>query len=505
MPTPGRRITDRLTGNLAHDTKRLRKVLEPCGDVAFRPFFAPEPVGLPAVLIYSKHNADKALLQREVLETLMIRALRSTPDAEALALVEQGLPVLHVESDSSISTVTDSVLRGNAALIVEGSATALLIMAKKPAARQVAEPSTESVVRGPREAFVEELEKNLNLIRKRLPTERLRVETTRLGKISRSNVVIVWLDGIADNGIVDEVRNRVMSIKIDAVLDSGYLEEFMEDSPFSPFPQIEHTERTDKLASALLEGRVGVLVDGSPYALMAPALLVHFLQSSEDYYERFILATSVRVIRFGALLISLLAPSFYVAITSIHQEMIPIGLALRLAGTREGAPFPVFVEALLMEAAFEILREAGIRLPAPVGQAVSIVGGLVVGEAAVQAGVANPITVVIVALTGISSFALPAYNLAFSLRLLRFPILAISAAMGLPGLAVACMVLLTHLASLRSFGVPYLSPFGPARFGEWKDAVLRAPWWAMLLRPRMARGRTRRIGRHQKPRPPVGN
>jgi len=482
----------------------LHKVLDPCGDVAFRPLFAPEPVGRRVVLVYAKHITDKKLLQHQVLETLMVRVLRSSPNASAQDLVEKGLPVLNVQTVQEIAAVTDGVLSGRAALIAEGSDSALLIMAKQPAARQVAEPSTESSVRGPREAFVEELEMNLNLIRKRLPTERLRMENAKLGQVTRTRVVILWLDGLADNGIVTEVRKRVKAIKIDAVIDSGYIEEFIEDSPFSPFPQIEHTERSDKLASALLEGRIGILVDGSPYALMAPALFANFLQASEDYYERYLFSTAVRVIRFGALLISLLAPSFYVAITSIHQEMIPIGLALRLAGTREGAPFPVFAEAFLMEIAFEILREAGIRLPAPVGQAVSIVGGLVVGEAAVQAGVANPITVVIVALTGISSFALPAYNVAFTLRFLRFPLLVISAAMGLPGLAVAAMVLVTHLASLRSFGVPYLSPMAPVRFGDWKDVLVRVPWWAMQARPTVSPGRSRRMARHQKPRPPRG-
>lgn len=484
-----------LTGDLEADLACLAAILKPCGDLLLRRLPPAGAGGTPAALLYLKYQVDAKLLGQLVLKPLLLRRGQGVDPL-------QRVPILRIARSSQIDQVVDGILQGKAALLTAGSCEAQMLQVAKKAERSIDTPQTEAAVRGPKEAFVESLETNLTLVRRRLVTPALRMEFLQLGRRTQSETAILWMDGIADQSVVAEVRQRVNQIQIDGVLDTGYVEELIEDDPYSPFPQIEHTERPDKLVAALLGGRVGLIVDGSPFALIAPVTFVNFIQASEDYYERYILATAVRWVRYLALFLALLAPSFYVAIASIHQEMIPTGLVLRLAATREGAPFPLFLEALLMEIAFEILREAGIRLPRPVGQAVSIVGGLVVGEAAVRAGIASPVTIVVVALTGIASFSLPAYSLGVSLRVLRFPMLIVAAAMGLPGLTIALLMMVTHLAALRSFGAPYLAPLAPSRYSEWKDVLVRVPRWAMRRRPRTGWSNPERIGPDQRPKPP---
>ena len=253
------------------------------------------------------------------------------------------------------------------------------------------------------------------------------------------------------------------------------MEEFIEDNRYTPFPQIEHSERPDKVAAALLEGRVAILVDGTPFVLLVPTVFVNFFQSSEDYYERFWYGTLVRWGRVVGFLATLFLPAIYLAIITMHQEALPTSLALTIAGAREGIPFPAFVEVMLMELTFEALREAGVRLPRPVGQAVSIVGALVMGDAAVRTKLASPATVMVVAFAGIASFTVPSYNLIIAVRIIRFPMIMLAGSMGLPGVVAGMMVLLVHLASLRSFGVPYLAPVAPVIGKDLKDVVVRVP------------------------------
>jgi spore germination protein KA len=284
------------------------------------------------------------------------------------------------------------------------------------------------------------------------------------------------------------------------VLESGYLEEFIEDNPYSPFPQVVHTERPDRVTASLLEGRVAILTDGTPFALIVPAEFITLMQSPEDYYERYMVATAIRWLRYIGFAMSLLLPSLYIAITTFHQEMIPTRLLISLAAAREGVPFPALVEALMMEFTFEALREAGIRLPRAVGQAVSIVGALVIGQAAVQAGIVSPLMVIVVAITGIASFMNPAFNIALTMRLMRFPLMLLAATLGLFGVMVGILAILIHLAGLRSFGVPYLSSLAPLHTKDLKDVAVRAPWWAMDNRPaETAKLNRRRQSRGQKP------
>jgi spore germination protein KA len=351
------------------------------------------------------------------------------------------------------------------------------------AQRNLEEPSSEPVIRGPRDGFIENISTNIGLIRRRIKTPRLKTESITLGELTQTQVVLTYIEGIVSESIVEEVRKRVSRIQIDGIIDSGYIEEFIEDSPFTPFPQVHSTERPDVVAAELLEGKVAILVDTSPFVLIVPMTFWNGLQASEDYYVRWPIATFVRWIRFIFIIIAIFAPPLYVAITTFHQEMIPTNLILSIASSREAVPFPALVEALLMEIIFEALREAGIRLPKQIGQAISIVGALVIGQAAVQAGIISAPVVIIVSITGIAAFTIPRYSFGNGIRLLRFPMLFLAGTLGLYGIVLGSLGILLHVASLRSFGVPYFTPVSPLTFTNLKDVIIRAPIWAKTHRP----------------------
>jgi spore germination protein len=281
------------------------------------------------------------------------------------------------------------------------------------------------------------------------------------------------------------VENRIKRIDIDSVPESGYVEQLIEDNYLSPFPQVQNTERPDRVVAALMEGRVAILLDGTPFALIVPVTLSMMLQSPEDYYERWIPGTFIRMLRYLAAILALFTPSLYIAFISFHSGLIPTKLAISIIGTRSGVPFPALIEALFMEIAIEILREAGLRLPKPIGPAMGIVGGLIIGEAAVQAGIVSPVLVIVVALTAISSFSIPHYSIGITLRMLRFPAMICAATFGLYGVILFFLLMTSHLVKLKSFGVPYLSPAVPYRLSEWKDLMVRMPLMMMKRRPKM--------------------
>jgi spore germination protein KA len=293
----------------------------------------------------------------------------------------------------------------------------------------------------------------------------------------------MYLSHIANEELVQEVKRRLNSIDTDSILESGYIEEFIQDTAATPFPTIYNSDRPDTIAAGILEGKVAILVDGTPFVLLAPTIFVSFFQSAEDYYQRADISTLLRCVRFLAFFITLFAPAFYVAITTYHQEMIPTNLVISLAAQRETVPFPAFIEALLMEFTYEILREAGVRIPKNVGQAVSIVGTLVIGQAAVAAGFISSAMVIIVSITAISSFVIPEAGMAIAARIIRFALIGLAGFMGLYGILCGVFLLVLHLVSLRSFGVPYMSPIGPFRAADLKDSIFRLPWPLLKTRP----------------------
>lgn len=378
----------------------------------------------------------------------------------------------------------DLLLTGNSILLLDGCPFALAIGTKQLQARSVEEPNVQSVVRGPREGFTEVLQWNTAMVRRKIVSPDLWVESLKIGEVTRTEVAVLYIRNIVSDEILERVRSRLSAIDIDAILESNYIEELIQDKQMTLFPTVFNTERPDVVAAGLLEGRVAILVNGTPFALLVPAVFTQFFQSSEDYYQRADFSTLIRLLRFLAFALALLTPSFYIAISTFHQEMLPTTLLFNLASQRDSVPFPAFVEALLMEVTFEILREASVRMPRTVGQSMSIVGTLVIGQAAVEAGLVSAAMVIVVSITAISNFVLPAFNMGIAARIVRFLLMVLAASFGLYGMFLGMIVIVLHLCGLTSLGVPYMSPLAPLRLSDQKDTFFRFSLSRMIRRPK---------------------
>ncbi|MBW4084061.1 spore germination protein [Paenibacillus sp. S150] len=441
-----------------------------------------------AAMVFFSSLVNQEQIQEHILKPLMARSSEHPGMPEDLADMSRyiwnaAIQVTQGITAAELSSLPDAVVKGQLILLIDGIAEALVLDMRQVDMRGVEQPQTEQVIRGPREGYVEKLENNLSLLRYRLQSTDFRIEISPIGTRTQSRVALCYLDSIADPQLVAEAMRRISIINTDGIIDAGYIEQFIEDQPLSPFPQVQNTERPDKTVAALLEGRVAILVDGSPFALIVPALFNQFFQTIDDYTERFIMGSLIRFIRLIALAFSLFFPALYVSVISYNPELMPTDFAVAISGGRAGVPFPAVLEVLIMEVSMEVLREATIRLPQMIGGALSIVGVLVIGQAAVSAGLASPITVVIVALTTIGSFATPAYNAAIALRMLRFPLILLAGMFGLYGVMIGTIPIVNHLLFLESFGVPYMSPFIPGKWRDWKDTLVRAPLWWMRRRP----------------------
>ncbi|TLS48318.1 spore germination protein [Paenibacillus antri] len=489
-PSPNRTLEDyaseKLPTTLDETIRIVQNLLNETDDFIVRRF---QVFGrTPAALFYFSDLSNQENINQDILKPLMqgpLHLVDADIDSKRLKAVIAEEALIHGECvlSADVYFVLDAVLQGRAVVAVDGVDEAFVIGSPNVPKRSIVQPPTEQTIQGPREGFIEPLIFNLGLLRYRLPTPDLRIKIIRVGRITKSKVAVCYLEGIVNPDLVKEVTRRLQNIDIDGILDSGFLEQLIEDNHWSPFPQIQNTEKPDRAVGQMIEGRVVVLVDGSPFALICPTVFVQFYQSSEDYSSRFLQGSFSRLARVIALLFSLITPSLYVAIISFNPELIPTEFAIAVAGGRAGVPFPSVVEVLIMEISMEVLREATIRLPQQVGGALSIVGVLVIGQAAVSAGFASPITVVVIALTTIGSFATPAYNAAFALRMLRFPLIFLSGMFGLYGIVVGLILIGNHALSLKSFGVPYLTPAVPGNMSGLKDLLIRGPLWWMKKRP----------------------
>lgn len=489
-----------LTSSLEENEAVLKNTFHSCSDVIFRSF---QICGQKnALLLYIDGLIEEKQLDESLLKSLMLSNSSGPLDAiqDIISFLQnQLIAISQVKRALDISSIVQNVLKGSVAILIAGQTEALVLNIPGGKTRAVEQTSSENTVRAPRDSFTESIRTNTSLIRRRIRSTRLKIETLTVGELTQTDVAIAYLEDIADSAVIQEIKSRIQNIQIDGVLESGYIEQFIEERTYSPFPQYLVTERPDYVVSALLEGRVAVLTDGSPFIISGPMTFWGFLQAGEDYYDRVLFANLIRFIRLILTMIALVLPSIYVALTTFHQQMIPTKLILSISAAREGIPFPALVEALIMESTFEGLREAGVRLPKQIGQAVSIVGGLVVGQAAVQAGIVSAPMVIVVSLTGIASFVIPRYNFSFAFRILRFPMILLAGMFGLYGITVGLLCILIHLAGLKSLGVPYLFPMAPVSFQGLKDSFFRAPLWTMYFRPQLDGKRHTRIPKGQEP------
>lgn len=482
---------------LDENMKILKNIFQDCSDVVYREFHLGEDQDQKMFIVFLDGLINDGVIQDHILKSLMLEARRTPPKLADVRekmyelVLKGGLSAADVKESDNLDEGILAVLSGDTLIFIDEIDKFLIVSTKGWPTRGIDEPSSESVIRGPREGFVETFRVNTALLRRKIKDPTLKIKGMEIGQRSKTAIGIAYIEDIARTDVLQEVEKRLGAIDIDAILESGYIEQLIEDNWISLFPQIQHSERPDTVAAALLEGRVAIIIDNTPFVLVVPVTLNTFLLSSEDYYERWWVANFIRWVRMSAVVISFLLPAAYIAVASYHPGIIPSPLAIFIAGTRETVPFPVFVEAMLMELTFELLREAGIRLPSQIGSTIGIVGSLIIGQAAVEAGLVSPIMVIIVAVTAISSFAIPSYNLSISFRILRFAAMFAASFLGLYGLVLVVILVLVHLASLTSFGVPFLIPVAPFKTSELKDTLLKAPLLSMKKRPEYTAGKDR--------------
>ncbi|WP_059041612.1 spore germination protein [Paenibacillus rubinfantis] len=481
-----------MTGDLQQMLERIVAESGHSPDIVIRhlKLGGPVPAPVKAAIVYLNALSNQQMINNFVIKPLIgldpDKVNKYPPDRLMKYILEDALSLGETSVVKEWNDIMMAVLSGDTVLLVEGSDQGIVSGTAGGEWRAVNEPTSQLVVRGPKDSFVESIATNISLIRRRIKSPDLWLESMKIGSVTHTHVAMMYMKGSADPELVAEIRRRLKGIQIDGVLESAYIEEFIQDKTITPFPTVYNTERPDVAAGNLLEGRVVVLVDGTPYTLILPTVFAQFLQSPEDYAQRFDISILMRIIRYICFVILLLGPAVYVALTTFHYEMIPTLLLVSLMAQREGVPFPAFVEAIIMEVVFEILREAGVRMPRAIGQTVSIVGALILGQAVVEAGIITPIMVIVVALTGIASFALPSYNLSIAGRLFRFYFLFLAGLFGFYGITLGLIMLIAHMNSIRSFGVPYLSPFSPFVPQAQKDAILRLPIWMHGWKPLMS-------------------
>ncbi|MGX1375155.1 spore germination protein KA [Priestia megaterium] len=431
---------------------------------------------LKAAVIHLDGLADENIINENIM-TPLIQWLKESNQVVTVKEIEEQIPQILTVSQLTIKEnwheFMSAVLTGDTVILLNGSSKIFIGNTKKLQSRAVTEPTSQTVVRGPKDSFTENLRTNTSLIRARIQDSNLRLESMKIGSVTQTDIGIMYIQGNADKRIVEEIKERLKEIKVDGVLESNYIEEFIRDDSTTIFPLLLNTERPDAVVGNLLEGRIAIIVQGTPFVLIAPAIFSQFFQSPEDYYQNYYIASFLRILRFGSFFLSMYASAIYLALITHHQGLIPNTLMVSLMAQRERVPFPAIVEMVVMELAFEMLREAGIRMPRAIGPAVSIVGALILGQAAVEAGFVSAAVVIIVAISAISNFTLPSTSIVNAARGFRFILILISAFIGLYGILLMTLCIWLHISSLRSFGIPYFSPFAPFDFKEQKDTLVR--------------------------------
>ena|SRR5690625_872803 len=497
--------------SLEQNKKFIKERLGNSADIIVRELKVGSTPKTTVAVFYTDGLSDIVSVQKFIMESLLfefneVENDKSNNKEKSEPLLEQlknfVLTVGELKEVTDFEDLLTNLLSGNVILLLDGYVVGFVIGLQQWDNRGVTETSSESVVRGPKESFSESIRTNTALIRRKIKHPNLWMENRVIGSVTKTDVALMYIEGIVDDDLLKEVRSRLDRIDIDGIFESSYIEELIQDEAITPFPTLYNSERPDVIAAGILEGRVAILVDGTPFVLLAPTLFIQLFQAAEDYYSRSGVSSALRLLRYFCFLIAFLAPSLYVAVTTFHQEMIPSELLFSLLAQREQIPFPAVLEVLLMEVAFEILREASLRMPKAIGSALSIVGTLVIGQAAVEAGLVSAALIIVVSTTAIASFVFPANDLSIATRILRFPLIIMAASFGLFGMVIGVVILIIHLCSLRSFGVPYMSSLAPYIKEDHKDVFVRFPFWLMKTRPKLIGQNNLIRNRTPEPRPP---
>jgi len=464
---------------------KINSITELCGNnqqIIIRKFQIGIVNPIDAALIYKDGLVDENIINRDLLNPLMHQIKE---DLSSIQLINEHVCYKYISMskiaiENDINTVAKNIKSGHTAILIYTTNSFIVANTSGGEHRNITEPMDEVGVRGPRDGFVENIQVNLSLIKRSLKDKNLEIENLLVGRRSQKEIALLYIGDIVDKDILDDVRDRLSLIDVDFIGSSGEISQYIEKYPYSIFPQTFVTQRPDVVQSNLLEGKIAIIVDGTPFVLTVPSLFIEFFQASEDYYQRTIVSTFNRFIRIFATFIVVMLPSIYLTLIKYNSELIPIRFIIPIVQSRKGIGLSPFLEILAMQIVIEILREGGLRLPNKIAQTLSVVGGFIIGNAALQAKLVSPTTLVIVGIATIGTFIVPSYDMSISIRLLGFPLLFLVNYLGALGLIAGLYFLFVHLLTLDSFGVPY---FPIDKYGDLKDMFIRSPLWKMNRRP----------------------
>ena len=439
--------------------------------------------GRKGCFFYMRGFVNTDLIQRDFIQPLFQLNINDIPDDE----IADYLPIFNTSITYNLDTLVQGLLAGKTVLIIDNITCSIICDLTDIEKRSISEPEGEKNIRGPHEGFIENLETNIAILRRKIKDSNLKFKTIILGTETKQTVVISYIDGLANPDLVNTLYTKVNEIKTDGLLAIGYIEQYITDSPNSPFPQYLATERPDKVVASLLEGRLAILMDGTPFVLVVPVSLWSFFQALDDYSTKWMLGTFIRIVRFFSVILAVVLPSLYISATSFEYYLVPLNLLVPLAISRTQVAFPPIVEALLMEFTIEMIREASVRLPTYISTTIGVVGGIIIGQAAVNAGIVSSLFIIVVAVTAIASYVLPIYDFGLAIRLIRFVFLLMASIFGIIGVEVGIVFLMAHLLSLESLGQPYLMPLQPFKFSDLKDTLIRAPFTYMKKRTHISK------------------
>lgn len=437
---------------------------------------------IDATIVYIDGLAKKEMIDSDILKPLMLQVEEDLINITNIeeCLCKKYITMSNVFIETDLNKVSENIKRGKTAVLIENSLSFIIVDTTNGVHRSISDPVNETSVRGPRDGFIEDLETNLSIMKRRIKDKNLVTEKFVLGRKSQTDAVLMYIDDVVDMNLLEKVRAKITAIDVDNIQATAYIEQFIEKHPFSIFPQTIATERPDRVQANLMEGRIALFLANTPFVMTFPTLFVEFFQTVEDYYERTIVASFIRILRYLAVIVVIILPAIYVTLVNFNAELIPLDLVKTLIETSSGVVLTPFLSILSMNLMVEFLREGGLRLPSKIGQTLSVVGGIIIGDSAIQAKFVSSTTLLIVGITTIATFLIPNYEMSHSIRLLSYPALVLANWLGMLGVAISLVFILTYLCSLDSFGVPYFS----FKKSDLKDSIYRAPLWMMNKTPK---------------------
>ncbi len=469
------------SGNLEQDIEVVKNLFRYDDTVKFRKFENQHNPNVQGYIIFTEVLVNNAVIDENVVRPLLRHRFEPGSDTLISTVLHRVIQADEADFVKDLDDLALHVLIGDTIIMLHGSKSVLFANSKRYSTRSIGLPETENAVGGPKESFNELLVNNISLVRRKALNPKLKFKFMTIGKVSKTRICITYIEGLAEQSLIDELEQRLSSFEIDSILDVTYLSELIKDAPNSPFKTVGSTGRPDVVAAKLFEGRAAILCDGTPFALTVPFLFLENFQANEDYYSHYFYASFTRVLRFVAFFLTVSLPALYIALTCYHKEMIPKNLLLSIAKSRADVPFPAVVEMLILLLLFDLIREAGIRLPKPIGFTISMVGAVVLGQSIVSARIVSAEMIILVALCGITSFLTP--KLEQEILVCRLGFLLLGATLGLYGYALAGLLFLLHVCELKSFGIDYTSYLPLEKGQKAKDVFIRAPFWVMRMRP----------------------